>query len=597
VTDLSGKAATSHSHAATDITSSTLDGDRLPSISATKKGGVPPTGTPSGMFLKDDNTWSSPAGGGDVIGPSGATGDNVAVFDGATGKLLKDGGAALSAFAASSHVHAASDITSGTFDGDLLAAPTTTKLGGVKATGTPSGKFLRDDDTWETPAGAGDVVGPAGATDARIAVFDGVTGKLLKDGGSTIALLAPLADPTFTGVPAAPTAAADTDTTQLATCAFVLAQASDGTPVMSSVAAPGASEKYSRYDHVHPSDTSRQSVLTNPITGSSASFTNGRVITAVGGGGIQVQDSGILLSALAAIASPTFTGVPAGPTAAADTDTTQLATCAFVLGQASDTNPVINGTAAPGASEKYSRYDHVHPTDTSRAASSHTHAQADVTNLVSDLSGKAALTHAHGNITSAGAIGSTSGLAVVTTTSGVLTTGTVAVASGGTGQTSYTNGQLLIGNTTGNTLTKATLTEGANITITNGAGTITIAASSGSEISGMIKIWSGSIASIPSGYVLCNGSSGTPDLRDRFVIGAGNTYSVGGTGGSTTHTLTIAEMPSHNHSSVSWTSNGATGGSGALVYYSGTQVTSSTGGGGSHSIMNPYYALAFVMKT
>ena len=58
-------------------------------------------------------------------------------------------------------------------------------------------------------------------------------------------------------------------------------------------------------------------------------------------------------------------------------------------------------------------------------------------------------------------------------------TGTLPVANGGTGQTSYTDGQLLIGNTTGNTLTKATLTAGTNITITNAAGAITIAASSG----------------------------------------------------------------------------------------------------------------------
>jgi hypothetical protein len=56
-------------------------------------------------------------------------------------------------------------------------------------------------------------------------------------------------------------------------------------------------------------------------------------------------------------------------------------------------------------------------------------------------------------------------------------TGTLAVANGGTGQTSYTNGQLLIGNTTGNTLTKATLTAGTGITITNSTGSITIASS------------------------------------------------------------------------------------------------------------------------
>jgi hypothetical protein len=58
-------------------------------------------------------------------------------------------------------------------------------------------------------------------------------------------------------------------------------------------------------------------------------------------------------------------------------------------------------------------------------------------------------------------------------------TGTLPVANGGTGQTTYTDGQLLIGNSTGNTLTKATLTAGTNVTITNAAGAITIAASGG----------------------------------------------------------------------------------------------------------------------
>jgi hypothetical protein len=58
-------------------------------------------------------------------------------------------------------------------------------------------------------------------------------------------------------------------------------------------------------------------------------------------------------------------------------------------------------------------------------------------------------------------------------------TGTLPVANGGTGQTSYTDGQLLIGNTTGNTLTKATLTAGTGITVTNASGSITIAASGG----------------------------------------------------------------------------------------------------------------------
>jgi hypothetical protein len=71
--------------------------------------------------------------------------------------------------------------------------------------------------------------------------------------------------------------------------------------------------------------------------------------------------------------------------------------------------------------------------------------------------------------------GGSTGLTPATATSGAVTlAGTLGVGYGGTGQTSYTNGQLLIGNSTGNTLTKATLTAGTNVTITNGAGSITI---------------------------------------------------------------------------------------------------------------------------
>jgi len=85
-----------------------------------------------------------------------------------------------------------------------------------------------------------------------------------------------------------------------------------------------------------------------------------------------------------------------------------------------------------------------------------------------------------GSVTSVALSGGTTGLTVTgspITTSGTFTlSGTLSVANGGTGQTTYTNGQLLIGNTTGNTLTKATLTAGSGISVTNGAGSITIAA-------------------------------------------------------------------------------------------------------------------------
>lgn len=87
---------------------------------------------------------------------------------------------------------------------------------------------------------------------------------------------------------------------------------------------------------------------------------------------------------------------------------------------------------------------------------------------------------AAGTVTSVAFSTGTTGLSVSgspITSSGTITLeGTLAVANGGTGQTSYTDGQLLIGNTTGSTLTKSTLTAGSGISITNGNGSITIAA-------------------------------------------------------------------------------------------------------------------------
>jgi microcystin-dependent protein len=65
--------------------------------------------------------------------------------------------------------------------------------------------------------------------------------------------------------------------------------------------------------------------------------------------------------------------------------------------------------------------------------------------------------------------------------------------------------------------------------------------------SGGIIMWSGSIASIPGGWLLCNGTSGTPDLRDRFIVGAGSTYAVNATGGFATYSLSTAQLPSHTH--------------------------------------------------
>ena len=64
---------------------------------------------------------------------------------------------------------------------------------------------------------------------------------------------------------------------------------------------------------------------------------------------------------------------------------------------------------------------------------------------------------------------------------------------------------------------------------------------------GIITIWSGSTASVPSGWALCDGANGTPDLRDRFIVGAGSAYAVGATGGSNTVTLDETQIPGHTH--------------------------------------------------
>ena len=115
---------------------------------------------------------------------------------------------------------------------------------------------------------------------------------------------------------------------------------------------------------------------------------------------------------------------------------------------------------------------------------------------------------------------------------------------------------------------------------------------------GVIVMWSGSIANIPSGWALCDGTNGTPDLRNRFIVGAGSSYAVGAKGGAAEVTLTVDQMPSHRHSvaAQSGTGSGVTG----LYYGDGTTSrtvwTSYVGDGKPHENRPPYYALAFIMK-
>lgn len=91
---------------------------------------------------------------------------------------------------------------------------------------------------------------------------------------------------------------------------------------------------------------------------------------------------------------------------------------------------------------------------------------------------------------------------------------------------------------------------------------------------GVIALWSGAVDAIPAGWALCDGTQGTPDLRGRFIVGAGNEdYPVGSTGGATQDTLSDFEE----------SSGGIFG-----TYYAYAS--------GTHDNRPPYYALCYIMR-
>ena len=148
------------------------------------------------------------------------------------------------------------------------------------------------------------IAGAVTADHTELSYCDGVTSAIQ----TQLNAKAPLASPALTGVPTVPTAAADTNTTQAASTAFMVGQAGSASPAMNGVATVGTSLRYARQDHVHPTDTSR-----------------------------------------APLASPALTGTPTVPTAATGTNTTQAASTAFVQNQIASSVPAAD-TATAGKS-------------------------------------------------------------------------------------------------------------------------------------------------------------------------------------------------------------------------------------------------------
>lgn len=134
-----------------------------------------------------------------------------------------------------------------------------------------------------------------------------------------------------------------------------------------------------------------------------------------------------------------------------------------------------------------------------------------------------------------------------------------------------------------------------------------------------VIMWSGGLAEVPAGWALCDGQKGTPDLRGRFVIGAGGKYGVDDAGGAESHihnvgvtvdltTLSANQMPRHTHSLVhGWRNRGSGGDTVCFVQGFESSDVSYAGGSAGHghsasadiaagSNLGPYYALAYIMK-
>jgi hypothetical protein len=456
-----------------------------------------------------------------------STNGNIPAWNGTTGDALSDGYSVQTTLSSSSTAIPRADAVI-TYVDSLLAAndamifkgtigaggtpgtlPTGTISAGwtyrVVATGTYAGVVCEIGDlvigvadalgnvnsTWTVAQTNidGAVVGPASSTDNRFALFNGATGKIIKDAGFSATTVGQnLISLTNPGTISFTRINADNSVSSLSDTDFRTAIG----------AAASGQTMFIGTTSVAINRSSSSLVLTGitSIDGNAATVTNGVYTTGAQtiAGVKTLSDRPVLNSGLSVLMAstassglyfPVFTSDPSSAAQALAHRTPSQIKSDIGLGSventalsswAGSTNLTTLGTVTAGTWSA----TNISATKGGTGQSSYAVGDllyADTTTSLAKLADVAT-----GNVLLAGGVSTAPSWGKVGLTTHV--SGTLPVANGGTGDTTYTNGQLLIGNSTGNTLTKATLTQGTGIAITNGAGSITVAHSSTSSLNG-----------------------------------------------------------------------------------------------------------------